>query len=46
MQHSQQQQQQQAKSFTIDAILGLRNNQREKRNQQQQYRKHQGIYNI
>ncbi|KAG5324274.1 NOT2 protein, partial [Pseudoatta argentina] len=42
MQHSQQQQQQQAKSFTIDAILGLRNNQREKRNQQQQYRKHQG----
>lgn len=46
MQHSQQQQQQQAKSFTIDAILGLRNNQREKRNQQQQYRKHQGIYVI
>lgn len=46
MQHSQQQQQQQAKSFTIDAILGLRNNQREKRNQQQQYRKHQGIYCI
>lgn len=43
MQHSQQQQQQQAKSFTIDAILGLRNNQREKRSQQQQYRKHQGI---
>ncbi|GAB1860057.1 NOT2 protein [Camponotus japonicus] len=42
MQHSQQQQQQQAKSFTIDAILGLRNNQREKRSQQQQYRKHQG----
>ncbi|KAG7190814.1 hypothetical protein KM043_006884 [Ampulex compressa] len=42
MQHSQQQQQQQAKSFTIDAILGLRNNQREKRGQQQQYRKHQG----
>nr|XP_003703552.1 PREDICTED: uncharacterized protein LOC100881969 [Megachile rotundata] len=42
MQHSQQQQQQQAKSFTIDAILGLRNNPREKRNQQQQYRKHQG----
>ncbi|XP_033200403.1 uncharacterized protein LOC117162677 [Bombus vancouverensis nearcticus] len=42
MQHSQQQQQQQAKSFTIDAILGLRNNPREKRSQQQQYRKHQG----
>lgn len=42
MQHSQQQQQQQTKSFTIDAILGLRNNQREKRAQQQQYRKHQG----
>ncbi|KAK9305778.1 hypothetical protein QLX08_003299 [Tetragonisca angustula] len=42
MQHSQQQQQQQAKSFTIDAILGLRNNSREKRSQQQQYRKHQG----
>jgi len=42
MQHSQQQQQQQVKSFTIDAILGLRNNQREKRSQQQQYRKHQG----
>ncbi|XP_076762089.1 uncharacterized protein LOC143430017 [Xylocopa sonorina] len=42
MQHSQQQQQQQAKSFTIDAILGLRNNTREKRGQQQQYRKHQG----
>ncbi|EZA55126.1 uncharacterized protein LOC105279407 [Ooceraea biroi] len=39
MQHSQQQQQQQVKSFTIDAILGLRNNQREKRSQQQQYRK-------
>lgn len=44
MQHSQQQQQQQAKSFTIDAILGLRNNPREKRNQQQQYRKHQGTW--
>ncbi|KAF7410002.1 hypothetical protein HZH68_004383 [Vespula germanica] len=42
MEHSQAQQQQQAKSFTIDAILGLRNNQREKRGQQQQYRKHQG----
>ncbi|XP_076293959.1 uncharacterized protein LOC143215587 [Lasioglossum baleicum] len=42
MQHSQQQQQQQAKSFTIDAILGLRNNPREKRGQQQQYKKHQG----
>ncbi|KAL2716217.1 homeobox protein Hox-D10-like isoform X2 [Vespula squamosa] len=42
MEHSQAQQQQQAKSFTIDAILGLRNNQREKRAQQQQYRKHQG----
>ncbi|XP_054014146.1 uncharacterized protein LOC128895509 [Hylaeus anthracinus] len=42
MQHSQQQQQQQAKSFTIDAILGLRNNPREKRSQQQQYKKHQG----
>jgi len=46
MQHSQQQQQQQVKSFTIDAILGLRNNQREKRSQQQQYRKHQGTCNI
>ena len=45
MQHSQQQQQQQAKSFTIDAILGLRNNSREKRGQQQQYRKHQGTWN-
>ncbi|KAK1130872.1 hypothetical protein K0M31_017176 [Melipona bicolor] len=45
MQHSQQQQQQQAKSFTIDAILGLRNNSREKRSQQQQYRKHQGTWN-
>lgn len=44
MQHSQQQQQQQAKSFTIDAILGLRSNPREKRNQQQQYRKHQGTW--
>lgn len=43
MQHTQQQQQQQAKSFTIDAILGLRNNAREKRGQQQQYKKHQGI---
>ncbi|XP_076231129.1 uncharacterized protein LOC143177191 [Calliopsis andreniformis] len=42
MQHSQQQQQQQAKSFTIDAILGLRNSPREKRGQQQQYKKHQG----
>lgn len=43
-QHQQQQQQghhQQAKSFTIDAILGLRNNQREK-HRNQQCRKHQG----
>lgn len=46
MQHSQQQQQQQAKSFTIDAILGLRNNPREKRGQQQQYKKHQGTYSV
>lgn len=45
-QQQQQQQQQQAKSFTIDAILGLRNNQREKRSQQQQYRKHQGTFVI
>lgn len=44
MQHSQQQQQQQGKSFTIDSILGLRNNQREKpqRSQLHPYRKHQG----
>ncbi|XP_066581860.1 uncharacterized protein [Prorops nasuta] len=42
MQHSQQQQQHQGKSFTIDAILGLRReNQREKRVQQQQCRKNQ-----
>ncbi|XP_024945762.1 uncharacterized protein LOC112495097, partial [Cephus cinctus] len=45
MQHSQQQQQQQQpKSFTIDYILGHKNNPREKhqRGQQQQFRKHQG----
>lgn len=44
MQHSQQQQQQQGKSFTIDSILGLRNNQREKqpRSQHHPYRRNQG----
>ena len=39
----QQHQQQQVKSFTIDAILGLRNNQREK-HQRHPYRKHQGTF--
>ncbi|XP_043464819.1 uncharacterized protein LOC122500129 isoform X1 [Leptopilina heterotoma] len=38
-----QHQQQQVKSFTIDAILGLRNNQREKHQKgHHSYRKHQG----
>lgn len=38
-------QQQQVKSFTIDAILGLRNNQREKHQKgHHPYRKHQGNY--
>lgn len=39
-----QHQQQQVKSFTIDAILGLRNNQREKHQKgHHPYRKHQGM---
>ena len=42
-----QSQQQQVKSFTIDAILGLRNNQREKHQRAHHpYRKHQGIFSF
>ncbi|XP_033213841.1 uncharacterized protein LOC117170904 [Belonocnema kinseyi] len=41
-QNQHQHQQQQVKSFTIDAILGLRNNQREKHQRHHPYRKHQG----